>query len=76
MRYLPKSPAERQEMLQEAAAALRRAFRYAERPNRFLYGSDWPLAPMVAYRDFVAAAVPEVHHPQVFDDNARALFRI
>jgi uncharacterized protein len=66
---------ERQEMIQEAAASLRRAFRYAERPNRFLFGSDWPLAPLAAYRDFVRAALPEVHHPQLFEDNARLLFR-
>ncbi len=31
---------------------------------------------MTAYRDFVAAAVPEIHHPQVFVENARVLFRI
>ena len=67
---------ERQEMLQEASAALRRAFRYAERPNRFLYGSDWPLAPMAVYRRWIAAAIPEIHHPQVFEDNARVLFRL
>ena len=34
--------------------AVRRAIRYSERPNRFLYGTDWPLAPMPPYRDFVA----------------------
>jgi predicted TIM-barrel fold metal-dependent hydrolase len=67
---------ERQEMLRDAARAVRRAFRYAERPNRFLYGSDWPLAPMAAYRDFVRAAVPEPYHEQVFEDNARTLFRL
>jgi predicted TIM-barrel fold metal-dependent hydrolase len=54
---------------------LRRAFRYAERPNRFLFGSDWPLAPLAAYRDFVRSALPEIHHPQLFEDNARLLFR-
>jgi predicted TIM-barrel fold metal-dependent hydrolase len=70
------SAAERQEMLTEAQTAVRRAFRYAERPNRFLYGSDWPLAPMAAYRDFIASAIPEIYHPQVFEDNARTLFRI
>jgi hypothetical protein len=68
--------AERQEMLQETAASIRRAFRYAERPNRFLYGSDWPLAPMAAYRQFIAAAIPEMYHPQVFEDNAHTLFQI
>jgi predicted TIM-barrel fold metal-dependent hydrolase len=67
---------ERQEMLQEASAALRRAFRYAERPNRFLYGSDWPLAPMTAYRNFIRASIPEIYHALVFEDNARLLFRL
>jgi predicted TIM-barrel fold metal-dependent hydrolase len=67
---------ERREALEEAIRGARRAFRYAERPNRFLAGSDWPLAPMAAYRDWVAQAVPEIHHAQVFEDNARALFRL
>jgi uncharacterized protein len=67
---------ERRDVLSDAAAAIRRAFRYAERPNRFLYGSDWPLAPMVAYRDFIRGAVPEAYHELVFGDNARTLFRV
>jgi predicted TIM-barrel fold metal-dependent hydrolase len=66
---------ERKETFDEARAALRRAFRYAERPNRFLYGSDWPLAPMKEYRAFIASAIPEVYHDQVFAENARVLFR-
>jgi predicted TIM-barrel fold metal-dependent hydrolase len=68
--------AERQEMLQDTAAGVRRAFRYAERPNRFLYGSDWPLVPMAAYQKFIAGAIPEMYHPQVFEDTARTLFQI
>lgn len=67
---------ERQETVEEARQALRRAFRYAERPNRFLHGSDWPLAPMEPYRAFIASAVPELYHAMVFEDNARALFRL
>jgi predicted TIM-barrel fold metal-dependent hydrolase len=67
---------ERREGLLEVAAAVRSAFRYAERPNRFLYGSDWPLAPMRAYRDFIRTVIPEVYQQQVFEDNARALFRL
>jgi predicted TIM-barrel fold metal-dependent hydrolase len=67
---------ERQETLEAARAALRQAFRYAERPNRFLHGSDWPLAPMVEYQAFIASAIPEIYHPLVFEDNARVLFRI
>ena len=67
---------ERQDHLHETARALSQAFRYAERPNRFLYGSDWPLAPMRAYRDFIRSAIPEVYHPLVFEENARTLFRV
>jgi predicted TIM-barrel fold metal-dependent hydrolase len=55
---------------------IRRAIKYSERPNRFLYGTDWPLAPMPAYRDFIRAAVPQVHHESVFEENARRLFRL
>ncbi len=66
----------RRELIADTAADVRRAFRYAERPNRFVYGSDWPLAPMAAYRDFVRSAIPEVFHDQVFGENARILFRI
>jgi predicted TIM-barrel fold metal-dependent hydrolase len=67
---------DRREILLDLAAAVRQAFRYAERPNRFLYGSDWPLAPMVSYRDFIRSVIPEVFHQQVFGDNARSLFRL
>jgi len=55
---------------------LRQAFRYAERPNRFLYGSDWPLAPMATYRDFARQAIPDEYQGQVFHDNAAILFGI
>jgi predicted TIM-barrel fold metal-dependent hydrolase len=67
---------ERRDVLQDVAAQLGRAFRYAERPNRFLYGSDWPLVPMAGYRDFIQTIIPEVYHEQVFNDNARSLFRL
>ena len=67
---------ERQEMLQDTATAVRRAFQYAERPNRFLFASDWPLAPMSAYAQFLRRAIPDLYHQQVFEDNARTLFRI
>jgi predicted TIM-barrel fold metal-dependent hydrolase len=67
---------EMRETLNEAAAAIGKAFRYAERPNRFLYGSDWPLAPMAPCRDFIQSAIPSVYHEMVFDENARNLFRL
>jgi predicted TIM-barrel fold metal-dependent hydrolase len=64
------------DVLADLAAAVQRAFRYAERPDRFLYGSDWPLAPMVAYRDFIRSLLPAAHHAAVFEENARQLFRL
>jgi predicted TIM-barrel fold metal-dependent hydrolase len=67
---------DRRDVLADLVERLRQAFRYAERPNRFLYGSDWPLAPMPAYRDLIAAAIPEAHHEQVFRDNAAMLFSL
>src|SRR5262249_53589849 len=53
---------------------IRLAFRYAERPNRFVYGSDWPLAPMNAYAAFIREAIPQEFHDMVFVENARKLF--
>lgn len=63
-----------QGVLREAAEAVGRALRYAEKPDRFLYGSDWPLAPMAPYRGFIRSIIPEAHRDAVFRDNARALF--
>jgi predicted TIM-barrel fold metal-dependent hydrolase len=64
------------EAMAELEAALLRAIRYSERPNRFLYGTDWPLAPMTAYREFIKRAVPPELHEAVFVENAQRLFRL
>lgn len=53
---------------------IRAAFRYAERPNRFIYGSDWPLAPMPAYAELIHEMIPIEFHELVFAENARTLF--
>jgi predicted TIM-barrel fold metal-dependent hydrolase len=55
---------------------VRRAFRYAERPNRFLFGSDWPLVPIRDYRELIAEWLPDYVHELVFEANARVLFRL
>jgi predicted TIM-barrel fold metal-dependent hydrolase len=55
-------------------AEVRKAFAFAERPDRFLFGSDWPLAPLAVYRDFIAEMIPKEHHQAVFHDNAKKLF--
>ena len=51
-------PTSGREAAEELSHAIQRAIRYSERPNRFLYGTDWPLAPMLPYRDFILKAVP------------------
>lgn len=64
----------RDDARRDALERIRLAFRYAERPNRFLYGSDWPLAPMPAYSAFIREAIPTDFHEMVFTQNARTLF--
>jgi predicted TIM-barrel fold metal-dependent hydrolase len=65
---------QQEEMLRDLRSAVRRAFLYAERPNRFLFGSDWPLVPIAPYADFVRSVAPAVCHELVFEENARELF--
>lgn len=67
---------EDRDMIADVAAGLRRAFRYAARPNRFLFGTDWPLVPIAPYRQFIASVIPAEFHPEVFGANARMLFRM
>jgi predicted TIM-barrel fold metal-dependent hydrolase len=67
---------EGREAMAELAHAIQSAIRYSERPNRFLFGTDWPLAPLPAYREFVKEAVPAEYHELVFEENARVLFRL
>jgi predicted TIM-barrel fold metal-dependent hydrolase len=67
---------EKQEALLDLTINLQRAFRYAERPNRFLFGSDWPLTPIGTYRAFIERAIPAPYHSLIFEDNARVLLHI
>jgi hypothetical protein len=62
--------------LQRAIERLREALEYADRPDRFLYGSDWPLAPMAAYRAFLAPLLDDPTWRGLRAANARALFRL
>lgn len=64
----------KQGALQIVIDRIREAFYYTERPDRFLYGSDWPLSPMASYRDFIREAIPPEYHQAVFHDNAKQLF--
>ncbi len=62
--------------LNDIANRVRMAFRYAERPNRFLFGTDWPLIGIAPYAEFIRQVIPAVHHAQVFDENARLVFKL
>ncbi len=61
-------------VLKQEADRIREAFLYSECPQRYLYGSDWPLAPMASYREFILEAIPSEYHQAVFHDNAKELF--
>jgi hypothetical protein len=65
-----------QDRIADLLHEVRRIISYSERPNRFLYGTDWPLAPMTAYRNFIRDAVPAELHDMVFEENAKCLFRV
>jgi predicted TIM-barrel fold metal-dependent hydrolase len=57
-------------------ADVRRALIYADRYDRLLYGTDWPLAPMRSYRRLIERIVPEKHHEAVFRTNAETVFAL
>ena len=52
----------------------RHALIYAVSWDKILFGSDWPLAPVDAYIDFVERIVPEKHLENVLGKNALNVF--
>jgi predicted TIM-barrel fold metal-dependent hydrolase len=64
------------EEISDVILDVRKAMRYVGKPDRFLYGSDWPLAPMASYRKLIEAIVPKESHQAIFEDNAKALFNL
>ena len=59
-----------------AVSDLKKAMGYVGDYGRFLYGSDWPLAPMGSYRRLIESLIPKEHHQQVFRTNAEHVFGI
>ncbi|MBN1968449.1 MAG: amidohydrolase family protein [Candidatus Delongbacteria bacterium] len=47
----------------------------ADHYDRFLYGSDWPLAKMEVYIKFIKKMIPEKHWDKVFYENALNVFK-
>lgn len=61
-------------VLERAGKRIQEGIEYAEAPDRFLFGSDWPLSSIGVYRDFVRGLFPKEHHDAVFRGNAKKLF--
>lgn len=60
---------------EELVKKVRNAFDYVENPNKFLYGSDWPICSnMQKYIRFVKKCIPKKYHNLVFYQNALNLF--
>ncbi len=57
-----------------AFSELNRAIAYVSDFKRFLYGSDWPLAPMASYRRLIETLIPQEHRQEVFRTNAEHVF--
>src|SRR5262245_9864492 len=66
----------RRGILRRTVERIKHGIEFTDRPDKFLYGTDWPLAPMPVYRDFVRHMFPEEFHQAVFHDNAKALFKL
>jgi predicted TIM-barrel fold metal-dependent hydrolase len=63
-------------VMDRAAKRTKEGIEYTETPEKFLFGSDWPLAPIAVYREFVRSLFPTKYHAAVFGGTAKALFRL
>ncbi|MNV88633.1 Amidohydrolase [compost metagenome] len=52
----------------------RRALIYADHYDKMLFGTDWPLASVELYIEFIRRLIPESFHQAVFYDNAMNVF--
>lgn len=55
---------------------LKEALNFANKYDRVIYGSDWPLVPMQRYIELLKKIVPQEHHEKVFFENAKKLFSL
>ena len=49
---------------------------YLDNYERLLYGTDWPLANIANYIEFVGHIIPAKHHDKVFFDNANRIYNL
>lgn len=52
------------------------AIEYVENPEKFLYGTDWPLAPMKQSITFMKKVIPKSEHRKFFYANAKKVYNI
>lgn len=55
-------------------AHLRQALAYSGQYEKMLFGTDWPLAPVEPYLQFVQELIPESYHEDVFYRTASRVF--
>jgi len=55
---------------------IRKAFNFIADPNKFLFGTDWPLVNIKDYFEAYKKAIPEKHWCKVFFGNAVKVFRL
>jgi uncharacterized protein len=53
---------------------LRHALVFSDSYDKLLFGTDWPLAPIGPYINFIKALIPEQHHEDVFYNTALKVF--
>ncbi len=53
---------------------LRHALEFADSYDKLLFGSDWPLAPVGPYIDFIKNLIPKQYYEDVFYNNALKVF--
>ncbi|MBB6216121.1 hypothetical protein HNQ80_002220 [Anaerosolibacter carboniphilus] len=53
---------------------LQQGFVYANRYDKILFGTDWPLVPIGPYVEFVQHIIPDMYHEDVFYKNALRVF--
>jgi predicted TIM-barrel fold metal-dependent hydrolase len=63
-------------ILRRTVERIKQGIEFTDRPDKFLYGTDWPLAPMAVYQEFIRHMFPADFHQAVFHDNAKALFKL
>ena len=56
-------------------AYLRMWLDYAERYDKVMYGTDWPLINIKSYLDVMKAVIPAEHHEDVFYNNALRCYK-